>query len=109
MEPAVMRESGLLEGPEIVLLRNLRAAGAAGAWNTGLEYLASRKFDGFVAILDDDDAWDDNHLACNLDAARRTNATVVISGLRLLRDGVPRERSIPQAYTDRNGVNSEVL
>lgn len=94
-------EMAAAKGIEFVLLRNLREAGAAGAWNTGLEFLASRGFDGFVAMLDDDDEWDATHVAANLAAARRTNATVVVSGLRFLRNGVHRERVIPQAYTDR--------
>ena len=95
------RELAAIDGIEFVLLQNRRAAGAAGAWNTGLEFLASRGFGGFVAMLDDDDEWDENHLAANLHAARHANATVAISGLRLVRDGVLCERAIPQDFTDR--------
>ena len=93
--PDDARSLAALVGIELVLLQNRRTEGAAGAWNTGLEFLASRGFDGFVAILDDDDEWDENHLTTNLDAARRADAAVVVSGLRLIRDGVRCERVIP--------------
>ena len=99
--PDDVQSLAALVGIKLVLLQNRRAAGAAGAWNTGLEFLASRSFDGFVAMLDDDDEWDENHLAANLDAARHANATVVVSGLRLVRDGVRCERTIPSDFTDQ--------
>lgn len=86
---------------ELVLIPNRRAPGAAGAWNTGLEFLAARRFAGFVAMLDDDDEWDEDHLALNLKAASANSANVVISGLRLLLDGVICERTLPQQFTDR--------
>jgi len=99
---ALAREYALLLGAlELVVLANRRAAGAAGAWNTGLDYLQAEKFDGFVALLDDDDAWDENHLSENLAAAQRGGANVVISGLRLMRDGIACERKLPQDFNDR--------
>lgn len=101
ISPADVRKLAAIDGMEFVQLQNVRAAGAAGAWNTGLEFLQSRGFDGFVAMLDDDDEWDENHLAANLHAARHANATVAISGLRLMRDGVLCDRAIPQDFTDR--------
>ena len=102
VEPEVSREfSALLGGTKFVSIRNHRAAGAPGAWNTCLRYLAERGFNGFVAILDDDDEWDENHLAKNLHAAQDANANVVISGMRLLRDGVLLERAVPKDFTDR--------
>jgi hypothetical protein len=100
--PKIVRElASMLGGIEIVPLQNRRVPGAAGAWNTGLEFLATKRFDGFVTVIDDDDEWDDHHLAVNRDATRRTNANVVISGLRILRDQVLLERAIPKDFTDR--------
>lgn len=99
--PDVARSLAALVGIELILLQNRRAPGAAGAWNTGLEFLISRSFDGFVAMLDDDDEWDENHLADNLDAARRADAAVVVSGLRLVRDGLLCDRTIPRDFTER--------
>ena len=46
--------------------RNVRAAGASGAWNTGIGAVHDHADDPagwWVAILDDDDAWDADHLA----------------------------------------------
>jgi hypothetical protein len=70
-----------------VVLENRRVPGAAGAWNTGLEYMHGRH-DGFVALLDDDDDWDAHHLELNQAAALAGRADVVISGLRRVVDGI---------------------
>lgn len=90
-----------LEGVELVVIQNRRATGVAGSWNTGLDFLAARNFDGFVAMLDDDDEWSENHLVANLRAARDANASVVVSGLRLLKDDVLVKRTLPRSLTDR--------
>ncbi|MBM3870959.1 MAG: glycosyltransferase family 2 protein [Verrucomicrobia bacterium] len=99
--PTLASELKELVGGEFMLITNRRAAGAAGAWNTGLDFLAARNFDGFVAMLDDDDEWSENHLVANLRSARDANASVVVSGLRLLKDGVQVERTLPRALIDR--------
>jgi glycosyltransferase involved in cell wall biosynthesis len=91
----------LLGKIEFILLKNQRVGGAAGAWNTALDFLAGKKFNGYVAILDDDDAWDENHLSANLIMATSAKANTVISGLRLVKDGVSRPRALPQDLTDR--------
>ncbi|MFP4145076.1 MAG: glycosyltransferase family 2 protein [Phycisphaeraceae bacterium] len=82
------------------VLKNRRLRGAAGAWNTGLAFLAERHGRGFVALLDDDDTWDPNHLETNL-AAAAEGADIVISGLRLLIDGAEQERELVRHVTDR--------
>lgn len=66
----------------LVSLANDGARGAAGAWNTGIRYLAQRDFTGYLAILDDDDSWEVDHLSLNMETARGANADVVVSGLR---------------------------
>ena len=91
----------LVQPAKLITLSNRRAPGAAGAWNTGLEYLTASRFAGFVAILDDDDEWDPNHVSLNLTVARQISAAVVISGLRILRDGIPIAREPPIDLTDR--------
>lgn len=56
-----------LGGAKIVYLTNTRTRGAAGAWNAGLDWLRRHAGDPngvFVAVLDDDDEWDAEHLAC---------------------------------------------
>lgn len=93
--------AGIVSPVELVGLRNSRAPGVSGAWNTGLAYLARSGFDGFVAILDDDDEWDNDHLDLNLATAESTGANVVISGLRMMMDGRFQTREILAAATDR--------
>lgn len=76
-----------------VVLRNQRMQGAAGTWNTGLSWLQEHGFDGYVAILDDDDEWDPDHLSQCEQAGDQGHADVVLSGLRAMKDDVeiPRE------------------
>tara|TARA_Y100001933_G_scaffold257501_1_gene303997 strand:- start:4397 stop:5161 length:765 start_codon:yes stop_codon:yes gene_type:complete len=88
------RVVGCIEPWECRVIPNCRAAGAAGAWNTGLKLLAEEEFGGFVAFLDDDDEWDADHLEVNLATAVATNANVVISGLRHVFDGEPMKREL---------------
>jgi hypothetical protein len=71
------------------------ASGAAAAWNVGLRHLAETGFAGFVAILDDDDTWDADHLEANLQAAVDQGANVVVSGLRMKLEGVLVPRPLP--------------
>ena len=64
-----------------VYLRNAGTAGASGAWNTGLHWLKAEMPDCFVAILDDDDAWDPAYLAvCEREAIER-DMDMVAAGL----------------------------
>jgi hypothetical protein len=77
-----------------VILQNGKSPGAAGAWNTGLEYLRKSLFDGYVAILDDDDEWDCNHLYLNISKAIETGAELVVSGLRLIVSGQIQQRQL---------------
>jgi glycosyltransferase involved in cell wall biosynthesis len=93
VQEAVLRR--LLDPVPLVLLENQRVRGAAGAWNTGLQHLLASLWDGYVALLDDDDTWDASHVAENLQAAEREHADIVISGLRLVIDGLERERALP--------------
>jgi glycosyltransferase involved in cell wall biosynthesis len=86
-------------GLDLVMLHNTRTAGAGGAWNTGLAYLASRGHRGFVAILDDDDEWSEHHIATNL--ACSEGATIVVSGLGLCQAGHPTPRSLIDVLDDR--------
>ena len=78
----IVREAG--ESLDIRLLKNQRTSNLSGAINTGLAYLISKNFlpeDCFVAILDDDDFWEDNYLNECLAIAVRDNSNWVVSGL----------------------------
>ena len=84
----------LMKPVPLFLLRDRAERGAAGAWNAGLRHLRDVSFDGFVAMLDDDDDWDEVHLATCLDCARQSGAGAVVSGLRLVCGGEVRERKL---------------
>lgn len=73
-------ESSSLSG---AFLLNMRTDGAAGAWNTGLDHILRRTSEPatwYVAVLDDDDWWEPNHLEVCATVARG-GADMVVSGL----------------------------
>lgn len=79
-------------GCPLHVLSNRFSQGAAGTWNTGLQWLTHRGTTGYVAILDDDDVWDPEHIAeCEQKCTEEPD--VVLSGLRVLKQGseLPRE------------------
>lgn len=84
------------------VIPNRRVRGAAGAWNTGLDHLACRTFGGFVAILDDDDTWDDDHVAVNLRVAAQNDANLVVAGLRMIVGGTESTRPLLGRLHDRD-------
>lgn len=96
-DPTASDAIGLLQSgfqlPALVTLTNQNSRGAAGTWNSGLAWLQEQGFDGYVAILDDDDEWDPDHLSQCEQAAVQGHADVVLSGLRVMKDGV----EIPRA------------
>jgi glycosyltransferase involved in cell wall biosynthesis/2-polyprenyl-3-methyl-5-hydroxy-6-metoxy-1,4-benzoquinol methylase len=71
----VMIETAFPSSVDLILLGNRRTPGASGAWNSGLDE-ATRRFAPaeaiYVAILDDDDWWDRDHItACLAHAVAR--------------------------------------
>jgi glycosyltransferase involved in cell wall biosynthesis len=97
----VQQIRGALSPIPALITENMSAPGAAGAWNHGLRQLVESGFDGYVAILDDDDTWDADHVAANLEVAIREGADVVVSGLRMLKDGGPVPRTLIASLSDR--------
>lgn len=94
----------------LTILRNRRTRNrAAGAWNTGLDHLhrdvqiVSHADHWFVAILDDDDSWEPDHIEACLAVAIASGANMVASGLiRHERSGDPGHfHSIPQTLNAR--------
>ena len=69
----------------LTVMRNRRTpTRASGAWNSGLDQLHRdhRQPDlVFVAVLDDDDAWEPDHLECCFSAALAGDLNMVASGL----------------------------
>ena len=89
---------------KISYLRNNRTKGASGAWNTGLVHVLKNCTDAkntFIAILDDDDFWDTNHLASCVEHV--TNNDMVISGLIRYEDDKIFKDDIPSAL-DTNEI-----
>ena len=78
--------------PDVIILGNRRCRkSASGAWNSGLDELCRRYGDEsdkcFVAVLDDDDAWAEEHLEKCLGEATKAEADMIIPGL--IRHEVP--------------------
>lgn len=69
-----------------VYLKNARSKGAAGAWNTGLEWIGKQDSNAWVAILDDDDAWTPQHLNNCVNAIEK-NIDGIVSPLQTIVDG----------------------
>jgi glycosyltransferase involved in cell wall biosynthesis len=82
-------------------IRNARTKGAAGAWNTGLDFIRANFGDAWVAILDDDDEWEDDHLRlCKSGATGDVGA--VISGIVTYVDGVPASVAVHDKFESRS-------
>ena len=67
----------------VKFLRNSRAKGAAGAWNDGLDHLLRTPDSAqlYVAILDDDDEWEPEHLQTCLETAASGRFDIVAAQL----------------------------
>jgi hypothetical protein len=79
-------------------LSNVNSQGAAGTWNTGLSEIERLEADCYVAILDDDDVWDSDHLeTCYATASKYDWPDIVISGLRMLKDEIEIPRPIVES------------
>jgi SAM-dependent methyltransferase/GT2 family glycosyltransferase len=107
-DPASLEHSRQLAhdlGLPVQALRNRRTAGAAGAWNTGLDHLARHTADPrctFVAFLDDDDLWLPDHLAaCH--TAIAAGATFMASGFTRVENDAPDQDIEPPASLDTHG------
>lgn len=93
----------LIPRTPVHVMRNERAPGAANAWNKGAEQIANHWPEAYVAILDDDDQWDSEHLKVCESVAKTTGwPDVVISGIRMRIDGkeVPREPPLSLCVED---------
>jgi len=89
------RISSILDKNDYEILSNNYTKGAAGAWNSALKYISTLSYNGYIAILDDDDEWDKNHLELNLRIAQIESSDVVVSGLRIIKDGIHLSRELP--------------
>lgn len=92
----------ILEDNEYTVLSNIYTKGVAGAWNSALKFICETSFNGFIAILDDDDEWDANHLEENLIRANLDSADVVISGLRIINKKTLYSRPLPSKLVPKD-------
>lgn len=77
-------------GIDAEFLHNRRTEGASGAWNSGLDHLLRTGGDPrqlYVAILDDDDRWEPDHLERCLALAESRNLDVIAAPLLRLEEG----------------------
>ncbi|WP_436322535.1 glycosyltransferase family 2 protein [Vibrio cidicii] len=65
------------------VLVNSRASGAAGSWNTGINYISENFPNSYIAIIDDDDVWQPEHLSSCLLSSEDGKANVVLSGINV--------------------------
>ena len=94
-DAAAERTEGLVRGWQpagitVDFLRNRRTKGAAGAWNSGLDHLLRTCDDPgrlYVAILDDDDLWEPDHLQKCLEAAESRDLDMIAAGFRRVEEG----------------------
>ena len=90
--------------PNVKYLRNTRSKErAAGAWNDGLDYLLRLAPDPrqlYVAILDDDDEWEPEHLQTCFRAAVSNQFDIVAAQLWRHEDGAPPRLGIPPERLD---------
>ena len=90
--------------PNVKYLRNTRSRKrAAGAWNDGLDHLLRITPDPrqlYVAILDDDDEWEPEHLRTCFDAAQSRQFDMVVAQLWRHEDGAPPRLRIPPERLD---------
>ncbi|KAJ3158203.1 hypothetical protein HK101_001392 [Irineochytrium annulatum] len=99
----LLAESKLESLDRYLFVPNWRTQGASGAWNSGIlkafEIFACGKGlhpgDVFIAILDDDDSWEPDHVRVCLDIAKRQDADVVVSGIIRHESARTRSQSIP--------------
>ena len=59
---AIQGVLGRMPAERVEVVRNVRSAGASGAWNTGIIRIWGLDSEGYIAILDDDDAWEAGYL-----------------------------------------------
>ena len=86
--------------PEGAYLENQGSPGASGTWNTGLNWIQSNDPDAWVAVIDDDDEWFENHI--ELCSKQMNDNDAVLSGIQVLIDGSVREETIPNDLSRRD-------
>lgn len=80
-------------------LKNSRAPGAAGSWNTGIDFISRHFPDSYIAIIDDDDLWRPEHLSSCLAKSEAGKADVVLSGINVFINQATVATNIPKGIS----------
>ena len=64
-------------------LTNSHTLGAAGSWNTGIEFISEHFPNSYIAIIDDDDLWYPDHLSSCIANSNLGKADIVLSGINI--------------------------
>ena len=72
-----------LQDIPIHILKNLHSPGAAGSWNTGIDYIHKHFSDSYNAIIDDDDIWHPEHLSSCIAESNSGTADIILSGINV--------------------------
>ncbi|HGF5098631.1 TPA: glycosyltransferase family 2 protein [Vibrio parahaemolyticus] len=72
-----------LNGIPFYTLTNSRSPGAAGSWNTGINYISDHFPSSYIAIIDDDDLWHPEHLSSCILNCEAGKADIVLSGINV--------------------------
>jgi len=90
--------AGLGEARTLVVTRNIRTPGPAGARNSGVDM----SFGDLIAFCDDDDEWLPGKLSAQVEALHADpDAKVVLTGIEIWRDGV-RTALVPDTISVTN-------
>ncbi len=88
---------------EIDYLKNRRTQGAAGAWNTGIDHLA-RCYENpslvYVAILDDDDRWENFYIEQAIKAIEQGAEIIATPFLRIVGSHTKRTVTPPKSLRE---------
>lgn len=79
----------------LITLQNRFLHGAAGSWNTGIDHISQHFNQSYIAILDDDDRWQPDHLSLCLANSQHGTADIVLSGINVIKDGSILVQNIP--------------
>src|SRR5690606_4387778 len=74
--------------------------GAAQCWNVGIDYANKLNSRAYLAILDDDDRWDSDHIeVCETVLKHSPQCDVVLSGLKIQKDNQVIINPLPSTIT----------
>ncbi|EGQ8946933.1 MULTISPECIES: glycosyltransferase [Vibrio] len=84
------------------ILNNSRSPGAAGSWNTGIDFIHKHIPDSYIAIIDDDDIWHPEHLSSCIAASNSGKADIILSGINVNINDKTVQTLIPNDISQRD-------